>query len=36
MEVGKEEEDFEIEFEFCKMVVLYDFIFCVEDEVVVK
>lgn len=32
----KEEEDNEIEFELWKMVVFYDFIFCVEDEVVVK
>lgn len=36
VEVGKEEEDAEIEFEPRKMVVLHDFIPCVEDEVAVK
>lgn len=36
VELGKEEEDNEIEFEPRKMVVLHDFIPCVEDEVAVK
>lgn len=36
VELGKEEEDYEIEFEPRKMVVLHDFIPCVEDEVAVK
>ena len=36
VEVGKEEDDVEIEFEPRKMVVLHDFIPCVEDEVAVK
>jgi len=36
VELGKEEEDDEIEFEPRKMVVLHDFIPCVEDEVAVK
>lgn len=36
VEVGKEEDDPEIEFEPRKMVVLHDFIPCVEDEVAVK
>lgn len=36
VDLGKEEEDNEIEFEPRKMVVLHDFIPCVEDEVAVK
>ena len=36
VELGKEEDDNEIEFEPRKMVVLHDFIPCVEDEVAVK
>lgn len=35
-EPNKEEEDSEVEFEPRKMVVLHDFIPCVEDEVAVK
>ena len=35
-ELGKEEEDSEIEFEPRCMVVMHDFIPCVEDEVAVK